>query len=346
SFMAPFMSCGARLPVYAVFAAAFFPFAAGGIVFSLYFIGIVVAILTGFVLKKTLFRGTVSHFVMELPPYHTPRVKFVFAQAWQRLRAFVVRAGLTIVLIVTVLAFLNTVGTDGTIGHDDQDDSVLSAIGRAITPVFAPMGIEDDNWPATVGLFTGIFAKEVVVGTLSSLYAQQNVAAEASAAGDAAAGADEGFDFWGGVGESFASIPEALGGALGGIADPLGTGLVSSDAETVGAEVGAGAGVFARMRSQFTPTAAYAYLLFVLLYIPCVAAVAAAIREMGAGLGWLMVGYTTIVAWSLATLFYQVASGPAFAPVLIAVGLLAALVGGLWILGRTVYRPSAIEGRA
>ncbi len=342
SFMAPFMSCGARLPVYAVFAAAFFPLAAGAVVFSLYFVGILVAILTGFVLKHTLFRGSVSHFVMELPPYHAPRVKFVFSQAWQRLRAFVVRAGLTIVLIVTVLAFLNTLGTDGTIGHDDQEDSVLSAIGRAITPVFAPMGIEEDNWPATVGLFTGIFAKEVVVGTLSSLYAQQEVAAQA-AAGD---GGDEELDFWGGIGESFASIPEALGGALGGIADPLGAGLVSSDEAAVGEEVGAGTGVFARMRSQFSPTAAYAYLLFVLLYIPCVAAVAAAIREMGAGLGWLLVAYTFVVAWSLATLFYQIASGAAVLPVVIAVGALAAFVAGLWILGRTVLRPSVIERRA
>jgi len=339
SFMAPFMSCGARLPVYALFAAAFFPRAAGAVVLSLYVVGIFVAILTGFVLKHTLFRGTVSHFVMELPPYHAPRPRFVLSQAWQRLRSFIVRAGLTIIAIVTVLSFVNTIGTDGTIGHDDQEGSVLSAVGRAITPVFAPMGVEEENWPATVGLFTGIFAKEVVVGTLSSLYAQQQTAERPDPS-------EEEFDFVAGIGDAFVSIPEALAGSLAGVTDPLGTGIVSNDAATVGEEVGADRTVFARMRSQFTPTAAYAYLLFVLLYIPCVAAIAAAIREMGAGLGWLLVAYTTVVAWSLATLFYQVASGPVFGPVAVAVGLLGALVAGLWVLGRTVFRPSAIEGRA
>lgn len=336
SFMSPFMSCGARLPVYALFAAALFPGAAGSVVFSLYIAGIAVAILTGLLLKHTLFRGTVSHFVMELPPYHAPRARFVLAQAWQRLRAFVVRAGLTIVVIVTILSFLNTIGLDGTIGNEDQEDSVLSVVGRTITPVFAPMGIEEENWPATVGLFTGIFAKEVVVGTLSSLYAQGEVTAEAD---------EDPFDFWTGVGASFASIPEALAGSLGGVTDPLGTGIVGENEAAIGEEVGADTAVFARMRSQFTPSSAYAYLLFVLLYIPCVAAVAAAIREMGPGLGWLLVAYTAVVAWSVATLFYQIAAGAAAVPVVIAVGMLAALAALLWVLGRTVFRPEAIEGR-
>ncbi|MFW5690090.1 MAG: nucleoside recognition domain-containing protein, partial [Spirochaetota bacterium] len=281
--------------------------------------------------------GTASHFVMELPPYHAPRVRFVLSQAWTRLYAFVKRAGITITLIVTVLAFLNTIGTDGSFGNEDQADSVLSGIGRAITPVFEPMGIEEENWPATVGVFTGIFAKEVVVGTISSLYAQ---------AEPEAAAPDEAFDFLGGVGEAFASIPQAFGGAVEGLRDPLGTGLVRSDAEEIGEEVGAGPAVFARMREQFTPAAAYAYLLFILLYIPCVAALAAAIREMGVGLGWLLGLYTGIVAWSASTLFYQFASGPALAPVLLAVGLLAGLVVLLTVLGRTVYRPDRLGATA
>ncbi|MFP4375397.1 MAG: ferrous iron transport protein B, partial [Spirochaetales bacterium] len=249
NFMSPFMSCGARLPVYALFAVAFFPGRAGGIVFSLYVAGIAVAILTGFLLKKTLFRGTVSHFIMELPPYHAPRLKFVLSQAWHRLSAFVKRAGVTITLIVAVLALLNSIGTDGSFGNEDQADSVLSGIGRAVTPVFEPMGVEEENWPATVGLFTGIFAKEVVVGTLTSLYVQEARVAE-----------DAEFDFFGGVAEAFASVPEALSGALGGLADPLGTGLVSEDAAAVGEEVGAGTDMMDRMRAQFSRAGAYAYM--------------------------------------------------------------------------------------
>ncbi|HKK50563.1 MAG TPA: nucleoside recognition domain-containing protein, partial [Myxococcota bacterium] len=300
----------------------------------------------------------VSHFVMELPPYHAPRLRFVFGQAWHRLWAFVKRAGITITIIVTVLAFLNSIGTDGSFGNEDQSDSVLSGIGRAITPVFAPMGIEQDNWPATVGLFTGIFAKEVVVGTLSSLYAQEaapsgSPAATPDALPDASPGPasaaspeDDAFSLLDGVVEAFATIPEAFGGAFEGLADPLGTGLVGEDEEAIGEEVGAGPVVFQRMRSQFTPQAAYAYLLFVLLYIPCVAAMAAAIREMGAGLGWLLAAYTGVVAWSTATLFYQLSTGPALFPVALALALLGILAALLWVLGRTVYRPAVLAGDA
>jgi ferrous iron transport protein B len=332
AFMSPFMSCGARLPVYALFAAAFFAGAAGSVVFSLYVVGIVVAIATGFLLKHTLFRGEVSHFVMELPPYHAPRVRFVLSQAWHRLKSFVKRAGVTITLIVTVLAFMNSMGTDGSIGNEDAESSVLSSVGRAITPVFTPMGIEQDNWAGTVGLFTGLFAKEAVVGTLNSLYGQ----AEAEAG-------EGGVDFAGGISEAFRSIPAALAGAGAGLGDPLGTGMVSDDPEAVGEELGTGATLFQRLRTQFSPQAAYAYLLFVLLYFPCVAALAAAIREMGKGLGWLLAAYTTIVAWSGATLYYQFATGPQTGAVIVALGLLAAFAGALWILGRTVFRPAVIE---
>ena len=335
AFMAPFMSCGARLPVYALFAAAFFAQRAGTIVFSLYVIGIVVAIATGFLLKHTLFRGEVSHFIMELPPYHAPRVRFVLSQAWHRLSTFVKRAGITITIIVTVLAFMNSLGTDGTIGNENQESSLLSSVGRGITPVFAPMGVKQDNWAGTVGLFTGIFAKEAVVGTLSSLYGQA----------EAPAGA-EGVDLAGGVTEAVASIPEAFAGAGAALSDPLGTGLAAEDPDTIGAELGAGTTVFERLRSQFSPAGAYAYLLFVLLYFPCVAALSAAIREMGPGLGWLLAGYTTVVAWSIATLFYQFATGPHLGYVALALGLLLALSGALTILGRTVFRPGVIERQA
>ncbi|NBF41927.1 MAG: ferrous iron transport protein B [Spirochaetes bacterium] len=332
AFMSPFMSCGARLPVYALFAAAFFAGGAGSVVFSLYVIGIVVAIGTGFLLKHTLFRGEVSHFVMELPPYHAPRLRFVLSQAWHRLSAFVKRAGVTITLIVTVLAFMNSMGTDGTVGNEDAQSSVLSSVGRAITPVFTPMGVEEDNWAATVGLFSGLFAKEAVVGTLNSLYGQA----------DAEPGAG-GVDFLGGITEAFRSIPAAFAGAGAGLADPLGTGMVSDDPDAIGEELGTDATLFERLRTQFSPQAAYAYLLFVLLYFPCVAALAAAIREMGQGLGWLLAAYTTVVAWSGATLYYQFATGPQVGAVTVAVSLLVVFAATLWILGRTVFRPAVIE---
>ncbi len=320
-FMSPYMSCGARLPVYALFAAAFFPSRSGAVVLSLYVAGIAVAILTGLLLKLTLFGGTPSHFVMELPPYHAPRARHVFGQAWQRLRLFVVRAGITITVIVTILSVVNMLGTDGSIGHDDSADSVLSAIGRTITPVFSPMGIVPDNWPATVGIFTGIFAKEAVVGTLNSLYGQE-------------ADADEPAGWATTMVDALRSIPENLFAAFSGATDPLGLGVIADDEQAVADGVGADLSVFASLRTHFTPVGAYAYLLFVLLYFPCVAAMAAAIKEMGALLGWTLAAYSTLLAWAIATLYYQIASGPSPVPVAIAVALIGATVAAFAIMRR------------
>lgn len=339
-FMAPFMSCGARLPVYALFAAALFPARAGSVVFGLYVLGLVLAIATGLLLKTTLFQGTYSHFVMELPPYHAPRIGSILRLSWRRLRVFVKRAGITIMGVVAILAVLNSLGTDGSFGNEDGERSVLASVGRAITPAFAPMGIEEDNWPASVGLFTGLFAKEAIVGTLSALYSQNDAEEQNGGAGtDGESGGDgagERFDFWGGVGEAFASIPAALGGLGGSLADPLGTGLVTSDADELAGELEIEGSLFSRMRAMFSPAAGLAYLVFVLVYFPCVAALGAAIQEMGAGYGWLQAGYLTVLAYILATLTYQFLAGPSVPIVVAAV----AGLGLIWLLfallGRTV----------
>jgi ferrous iron transport protein B len=274
-FMSPFMSCGARLPVYVLFVAALFARSSGLVVFSIYVAGIILAVLTGLLLKKTVFQGEPSHFIMELPPYHFPRFKHIMTHTWNRLKVFMVRAGIVITIAVTVLAFLNSLGTDGSFGNEDNDNSVLSKAGRSINPVFEPMGVDDDNWPATVSLFTGLFAKEAVVGTLNSLYSQIDVASETDEAmiDDAEADAngavvadgeesedeedeDEGFDFWGGVGEAFVSIPEGLGGILGGLLDPLGLGILGEkDEGVISGEIGADQAVFATMQYYFTPGA-------------------------------------------------------------------------------------------
>jgi len=162
--MNPFMSCGARLPVYALFATAFFPLAGQNIVFTLYLIGIAMAVLTGLMLKSTILRGSTSHFVMELPAYHLPTLKGVLMRAWDRLKSFILRAGRVIVVMVMILSILSSIGVDGSFNNEDSDNSVLSSISRTITPVFRPMALRRENWPVTVGIFTGAFAKEAVVG--------------------------------------------------------------------------------------------------------------------------------------------------------------------------------------
>ncbi len=138
--MAPFMSCGARLPVYALFAAAFFPIGGQNLVFGLYLLGIAAAVLTGLALKRTLLQGETSPFIMELPPYHLPAIGNVLIRTWDRLKGFVVRAGRVIVGVVVVIAFLNSWGSDGSFGNQDSDTSVLASIGKTMVPVFAPDG--------------------------------------------------------------------------------------------------------------------------------------------------------------------------------------------------------------
>jgi ferrous iron transport protein B len=345
-FMAPFMSCGARLPVYALFAAAFFPESSGLMVFAIYMTGIGLAILTGLLMKKTLLRGEASHFIMELPVYNPPRLKHIMIHPWNRLKQFVLRASRIIVIMVTVLAFLNSLGTDGSFGNEDNEKSVLSKIGKTITPVFTPMGVEKDNWPASVALFTGLFAKEAVVGTLNSLYSQSEMSSSQDSStgkktgedGAGTAGENQEFSLSGSLEEAFATIPENLSGVFGSLSDPLGTGIISEagDQEKVAEEIEVDRGIFESMRRHFTggQMQVFAYLIFILVYFPCVAAMGAIVRETGLGMALFQSAYLTILAWVVATLFYQIALGHSMLWIAIAAGMLFLLVLSMIIASR------------
>ena len=532
-FLVPFMSCGARLPVYALFAAAFFGTQAGTVVFALYLAGIVFAIVYGLILRRSLFVGESSNFVMELPPYHLPKFKSLMIHCWQRLRDYIWRAGKVITLAVAVLGFLNSFGIvekmyvdidgktteivqaeDGyqmvkeneegeaenvalpegfvvdeskvvksnefTAGNGDSENSLLSTIGKAITPVFEPFGVERENWPASVSLFTGLLAKEAVIGTMNSLYsmvgennsesgiqnsetnedgkaaepveepkaeepapeqvavadsaaadsvkADSTVAAADSAATDSAVVADSAAapaesaevvaeaapaeekatepaaeekplivgidecpaeeeeeggapDIKGAVLEALGSIPANLAEVFGSLTDPLGTtgelegqeaaelkketldkitdakvltceeyaaietfgeeeedektreavfaklaaaGLELSEDEMGALEEGdlsETADIYANLRSYFhnpdkngNPVdgfnwQVFAFLIFILLYVPCLAAMGVVVREIGLGLAILMATVQTILAWAVAVLLYQVPVG-------------------------------------
>ncbi len=295
--MNPFMSCGARLPVYALFAVVFFPNSGQNVVFALYIIGIAVAVLTGLIMKKTLLPGESTPFVMELPRYHLPTLKGMVLRTWDRLKSFIVRAGQTIVLVVAVLGVLNSLGTDGSFSNENTEKSVLSHIGQTITPAFAPMGLHEDNWPAAVGLFTGLFAKEAVVGTLDSLYT--NMADEEGEAAE--------FSLMAGVTEALASIQENLSGVVDTLSDPLGLNVGTTDDVAVAAdEQGVSVGTYETMRAQFASEAsAFAYLLMILLYAPCVAVMGAVNREAGRGWMWLVGAWSTYMGYTVATVYYQ-----------------------------------------
>lgn len=320
--MAPFMSCGARLPVYALFAAAFFPAGGQNLVFALYLTGIGFAVFTGLVLKHTLLRGEVAPFVMEMPPYHLPSVTSVVLRACERMQAFLFKAGRILVPVIMVLALLNSLGTDGSFGNENTERSALAAVSRQITPVLAPMGVSADNWPATVGLFTGIFAKEAVVGTLDALYTGMGGRAEGAE--------EEPFSFWPAIAGAFATVPANLVGVLDTLVDPLGLSIGEvADRDLAAAEQGVTTATFGSMVTLFgSRSAAFSYLLFVLLYFPCSAAIAAVYRETGPGWTLFTGAWTTGLAYLAASVFYQAvnfAARPQYALTVIGVGL-AALV--------------------
>lgn len=241
--LVPFMSCSARLPVYGLIAAAFFGSWAGAAVFGLYILGMFMAAVSGIVFSKTIFRGTPAPFVMELPPYRVPSLKSTFIQLWEKIRAFLVRAGTVILLMSVALWFLQNFDLSFSMVSSSAD-SILAAFGGFIAPVFRPMGF--GVWQAAVALLTGLVAKEAIVASLSMFY-----------------------------GFTLTASGIAVAAAMAG----------------------------------FTPLSAFAMLVFILLYAPCVAAVSTLYKEMNS-LKWTAFSFVwqLAVAWILSLLVYQVGS--------------------------------------
>ena len=163
----PFVSCGARLPIYMVFIMAFFSaYNAGLILFGLYALGIVVALIAGKVFSKTIFKGEPSYFVMELPPYRVPSIKNVLMLTWEKAGAFLKKAGVVILPLIIVIWALSVLPA----GVEQYSEaSILGKVGNFLAPIFRPAGF--GNWQAAVSLFAGVIAKESVIGTMGMVYA-------------------------------------------------------------------------------------------------------------------------------------------------------------------------------
>ncbi len=297
--MTPFMSCGARLAVYAIFTAAFFPKGGQNIVFLLYFIGILMAILTGFVLRKTILSGQKTPLIMEMPPYHLPTIRNLIFPAWHRLKAFIFKAGKIIIPACLLLGALNTINIKSTANVNQIDQlnqqSLPAVIGQKITPIFSPMGIKKTNWPATVGLITGVMAKEVVVATLNTLYAQTGQLKTPKGKTP--------FSLRNELDKAFLSLSTNFSHLFTlNIYHRL-TNPRPHQAHLLNQKI------YGQMYQRFDgPIGAFAYLLFVLLYFPCIATVAAIRRELN--WGWMMFSavWTTGIAYCAAVLFYQTAT--------------------------------------
>ncbi len=234
----PFISCSAKIPIYALFTAAFFTKYQALVMLALYLTGIITGLLVAVILKNTLFHGKPMPFVMELPNYRFPSAKSVVFLMWDKAKDFIQKAFTVIFMATLIIWFLQTFDTRLNVVNDSAD-SLLALIGKLIAPIFTPLGFND--WRVATALISGFSAKEAVVSTLSVL-----------------------------TGTSMTNLSSTLG-------------------------------------SIFTPLTAASFLVFTLLYTPCIAAVATIKREMNSL--WKTIGIVCMqcgVAWLVACLFYQI----------------------------------------
>lgn len=282
----PFMSCSARLPVYVIFGLAFFARRASLVIWGLYVLGVMIAALVGLVLSRTVFReATPGTFVMEMPPYRWPALGELWGYTWRQTAAFLRKAG-TFILFVSVLFWL-LLHLPWGVQH--PEDSAFGQISQTIAPVFQPAGF--GTWEASGALLTGILAKEAVVASLSQIYVGEDggqpVAADASLRDDVRQ-----------IGAGFVTATVDTGRAL---LDVLTPGLSLADE---GAEAQDTA-LTSALRRSYSPLAALAFIVFVLLYVPCMATIGAQIQEFGWRWAGLSAAIMLIVPWVVAVAIFQ-----------------------------------------
>ncbi len=295
--LVPFMSCGARLPVYVLLAAIFFPAISGMIIWSMYLIGIVVAVILGFILKNTVFKSKEqSPFIMELPPYRMPTLKNIWFLMWERTAAFLKKAWTVILATSVVVWFLIAIPTGGTGSFADTelDQSGFAAISHVVAPVFVPLGF--GSWEASGALVTGFVAKEVVISTMVQVY---GVEEEEEAAAPTTFAED--------VGSMFTTLGATIVDALKAV-----PGIVGIDLAGAEEEEGESSSLMTAIRNNFEThshghgaLAAFAFMVFVLLYTPCMVAVAAEWQEFGMKWTWVSIVGQFVLAWVVACIIFQ-----------------------------------------
>ena len=269
ALIVPLMSCNARLPVYALFASAFFAGNETTVVYSLYLLGIALAFIIGLLFKSTIFKKDEEPFIIELPEYKMPELKYLLKHTWDKGSGFLKKAG-TIIFSISVIVWL--LSNFNFSGHTDLNSSFLSYIGKIVVPVFSPLGF--GTWQNAISLITGLMAKEVVVSTMGVLY----------------------------------------GGNLKEI-----------------------------LPSLYTPLTAYTFLVFVLLYTPCISVLVTMKKEYGAKFTLFSFTYQLVLAWVVAFIVYRMGlillerGVFMFIEIIITVALISA---ALYIIGKSIKKKS------
>ncbi len=283
ALLVPLMSCGARLPVYVLFIGAFFAAHAGTVIWSLYVLGIAMAVLMGIIFKRTLFKGEAPMFIMELPPYRMPSFRSLMIHTWEKGKHFLIKAGTYILAVSILIWFLLNLPW----GVEHKKDSYLGRAGQVIAPVFKPLGF--GNWESASALITGVIAKEIVVGTMGEIYIPKTAEEDAKELPT--------------LGEDLKEIGTSFAGAFQGAAMNVfsSVGIVSLAAEED--EPGP---MRSAVQQNFTPLSAFAFLVFTLLYMPCVI-VMIAMRHEFVTWRWSLISfvYLMALAWIVTFVVYQ-----------------------------------------
>lgn len=294
--LVPFMSCSARLPVYVLLAAIFFPAYAGQVIFGLYLLGILAAVVLGIILKQTMFRSKArSPFIMELPPYRLPTPKGIWFHVWEHTSSFV-RKAWTIIMVTSIVVWLLIalpVRGTGSFANTELNDSAFATVSGVIAPVFAPLGFA--SWEQSGALVTGFVAKEVIISTMGQIYAVDEAAEEA-----------EPTTFVEDVGGIVTSFGTATVDAVKSIPLIVGINLFEAEEEEAdGGLMGAVQASFEQSSGGHGALAALAFMVFVLLYTPCMVAVAASRQELGLKWMWFSVVGQFVIAWLAAFIVFQ-----------------------------------------
>ena len=284
ALLVPLMSCSARLPVYVVFGLAFFGSHAGTVIWAMYALGILVAMLSGMVFTRTLLKPDASSaFVLELPPYRQPALKSVLIHMWENTREFVRKAGTVIFAASVVMWLLLNLPW----GVTNQYDSYFGKISNAMVPIFTPLGF--GHWETGGALVSGFIAKEIVVSTMSQIYigGEKTQPVESTTFNEDLIG----------IGQGFVKATVNSGRILLNIIPSIH--LVDQEKETENTALSTA------LREHFTPLSAVALLVFVLLYVPCIATLSAIKNEFGTSWAVTSAVYQTAVAWVAAFIVYQ-----------------------------------------